>query len=61
MADWNFATVWARIAREVPDREALICGERVVTWGAFDERAARLASWLWRAGRRGPATPSPST
>ena len=52
MADWNFATVWARMAREVPDREALICGERVVTWGEFDERAAWLASWLWEQGAR---------
>ena len=52
MAGWNFATVWGHLAREVPDREALICGDRVVTWAAFDERAARLASWLFDHGAR---------
>src|SRR5581483_2282239 len=52
MAGWNFAAVWARLAREVPEREALICGERVVTWAAFDDRAARLASCLYERGAR---------
>ncbi len=56
MDGWNFATVWSRIAREVPDREALICGDAVVTWGDFDERAGRLASWLWAHGLRPGAT-----
>src|SRR6266487_2473441 len=56
MAGWNFATVWTRIARAVPDREAVICGDRAVTWGEFDDRAARLASWLWDQGARPGAT-----
>jgi len=34
------------LAREVPDRAAVVCGDRTVTWRAFDDRAARLASWL---------------
>jgi fatty-acyl-CoA synthase len=49
---WNLAAVWTGIAQVVPDREAFICGERVFSWGAFDERAARLASHLWEHGVR---------
>ena len=56
MAGWNFAAVWSRLARVVPDREALICGDRVVRWADFDDRAARLASWLSEQGARPGAT-----
>ena len=42
--------MWTAIAREVPDRPAVICGDRTVTWAEFDERAARLASHLAAAG-----------
>jgi 3-oxocholest-4-en-26-oate---CoA ligase len=52
MSGWSFAEVWTGIAAEVPDRDALICGERRVTWGEFEDRAARLASFLWTAGLR---------
>jgi 3-oxocholest-4-en-26-oate---CoA ligase len=52
MSGWNFAAVWTRLARAVPDRAALICGDRVVTWAEFDDRAARLASWLSDHGAR---------
>jgi len=44
--------VWTGIAAEAPDRDALVCGERRVTWSEFEERAARLASYLWGAGLR---------
>jgi len=44
--------VWGAIAREVPDRTAIVCGDRTVTWREFDERAARLASWLDAQGVR---------
>jgi fatty-acyl-CoA synthase len=44
--------VWRGIAQAVPDRDALVCGERRVSWGEFDDRAARLASHLWAAGLR---------
>ncbi len=50
MPGWSFAEVWTAIAREVPDRPAVICGDRTVTWGEFDERASRLASHLAAAG-----------
>jgi acyl-CoA synthetase (AMP-forming)/AMP-acid ligase II len=43
MPGWNFAAVWDGIAQIVPDRDAIICGTRHVTWAEFSERAARLA------------------
>jgi acyl-CoA synthetase (AMP-forming)/AMP-acid ligase II len=52
MPGWNFAAVWNGIAREIPDREAIVCGDRRVTWGEFDDRASRLASWLYEQGLR---------
>jgi len=52
MPGWSFAAVWHGIAEAVPDRDALVCGEQRVSWGAFDDRAARLASYLWAQGLR---------
>src|SRR5262245_54948421 len=49
---WNFAAVWGAIARAVPDRTAIVCDDRAVTWRDFDDRAARLASWLHAHGVR---------
>jgi 3-oxocholest-4-en-26-oate---CoA ligase len=43
MPGWNFAAVWDGIAQIVPDRDAIVCGERHVTWAEFSERASRLA------------------
>jgi fatty-acyl-CoA synthase len=42
--EWNLADVWEAVADVAPDRTALVQGERRVTWGEFDERAARLAT-----------------
>ena len=39
-------------AREVPDRVAVVCGDRTVSWRDFDDRAGRLASWLYEQGVR---------
>ncbi|WP_304186828.1 AMP-binding protein, partial [Phenylobacterium aquaticum] len=50
MTGWLFADVWEAIAGAQPDRPALIQGERVVTWGAFDARADALAARLVAAG-----------
>jgi acyl-CoA synthetase (AMP-forming)/AMP-acid ligase II len=47
---WNFAAVWQGIAGVVPDRVALVCGDRRWTWHEFDDRASRLASHLDRQG-----------
>jgi acyl-CoA synthetase (AMP-forming)/AMP-acid ligase II len=50
MPGWSFARVWSEVAAAVPERDALVCGERRVTWGAFADRAQRLASHLATAG-----------
>ncbi|MBA2327281.1 MAG: AMP-binding protein [Actinobacteria bacterium] len=52
MSGWNFAAVWHGIAEVAPERAALVCGERRLTFGEFDERAARLASYLHDSGLR---------
>jgi 3-oxocholest-4-en-26-oate---CoA ligase len=43
MTGWNLADVFEAVADAVPDRRALVQGDRVVTWGELDERAARVA------------------
>jgi acyl-CoA synthetase (AMP-forming)/AMP-acid ligase II len=50
VSDWNFAAVWDGVAAIVPDRDALVCGDRRVTWGALAGRAARLAWFLQTEG-----------
>ncbi len=52
MPGWSFAATWEGIAAEVPERDAIVCGSRRVSWGEFEERAGRLASHLWAAGVR---------
>ncbi|MGZ8763309.1 MAG: AMP-binding protein [Acidimicrobiia bacterium] len=51
-SNWNFAAVWSSIAAAVPERDAIVCDERRVTWTDFDDRAARLASHFWDEGLR---------
>ncbi len=46
MPGWNYASVWDGIAEIVPDRDALVCGHRRVTWSEFSRRAERLARHL---------------
>ncbi|MFN8026361.1 MAG: AMP-binding protein [Acidimicrobiia bacterium] len=46
MPGWNFATVWDGIADIVPGRDALVCGDTRVSWGAFAARATHLARWM---------------
>jgi 3-oxocholest-4-en-26-oate---CoA ligase len=43
MTGWNYATTWETIAREVPDRVAIVCGGRRLTYAELDDRADRLA------------------
>jgi len=50
MAGWNYARTWTLIAREVPDRDAIVCGDRRVTFGELDTRAERLAAALSAEG-----------
>lgn len=47
---WHFATTWEVIADEVPERIALIGDQGRVSWRAFDDRAARLATLLMEHG-----------
>ncbi|WP_214403697.1 AMP-binding protein [Pseudonocardia lacus] len=48
----NFASQFELIADLAPDRPAVLCGDRTLTWGEFDERADRLAGHLAAAGVR---------
>jgi acyl-CoA synthetase (AMP-forming)/AMP-acid ligase II len=50
MTSWHFASIWEAIADAIPDAPALACGEVRRSWRAFEERGARIASALERAG-----------
>jgi fatty-acyl-CoA synthase len=50
VTDHSFARAWQTVAALAPERTALVCGERRVTFGAFDERSERLAHVLRGAG-----------
>lgn len=50
MSAWNFASVFASIARIWPRELALVHGNRHVTWEEFDARAGRLVRALRAAG-----------
>ena len=45
-AGMSLATVWEAVAETVPDAPALIHADQVRTWADFQDRAARLASFL---------------
>ncbi|TCK22243.1 AMP-binding protein [Pseudonocardia endophytica] len=42
----DFATWFERIADLAPDRPAVLCGDRTLTWAELDARADRLAGYL---------------
>jgi 3-oxocholest-4-en-26-oate---CoA ligase len=48
--DWNLATAFESVCDALPDRIALIQGDRRLTWRSFDERAARIAAAFSAAG-----------
>jgi fatty-acyl-CoA synthase len=50
MAGWNYADIWERIAERIPDEQALVHGDRRVTWAEFDRRADGIAATLLAAG-----------
>jgi fatty-acyl-CoA synthase len=50
MTGWSYADIWEAIAEAVPQRPALIQGERVIDWGGFDRRADALARRLLETG-----------
>lgn len=48
--EFNLADLWERVADTVPEREALVCGDRRLTFAELDERATRLAHALAERG-----------
>jgi 3-oxocholest-4-en-26-oate---CoA ligase len=50
VTDHSFARAWQTVAALAPERTALVCGDRHVTFGAFDDRAERLALVMRDAG-----------
>lgn len=50
MGELNFGDLFEAVARAVPDRPALIHGDRVRTWAEFDARSNRLARHLIACG-----------
>ena len=48
--EWAFANVWETIAASVPDRVALVHGERQIAWADFNTRAEAIATALLDAG-----------
>jgi acyl-CoA synthetase (AMP-forming)/AMP-acid ligase II len=45
-ASYNLADLWESVADAVPDRTAVVCGDRRLTYRELDERATRLAHWM---------------
>ena len=50
MTGHSFTRAWATVAQLAPERTALVCGARHVTFADFDARATRLANVLHDAG-----------
>ena len=48
--DLNFGDLFDELARVIPERPAIVCGERQLTWREFDERSNRLARRLIEGG-----------
>ncbi len=48
--EWNFADLIEGVADVVPDRTAVICGERRYTYAQLDDRSTRLANHLLAHG-----------
>ncbi|CAN5643443.1 acyl-CoA synthetase [soil metagenome] len=49
-ASFNFADVWEAVAAQVPDRTALVCGDRRLSYADLEGRANQLAHHLAGAG-----------
>jgi acyl-CoA synthetase (AMP-forming)/AMP-acid ligase II len=48
--EYNLADLWEKVVDTVPGREALVCGERRLTFGEAEERINRLAHHLRSRG-----------
>ena len=47
---FNLADLWEATADTVPERTALVVGDRRLTYGELEERATRLANWMATRG-----------
>jgi len=47
---FNLADLFEAVADAIPEREALVCGEKRLTYAQLDERATRLAHYLASQG-----------
>ncbi|GIU83987.1 MAG: acyl-CoA synthetase [Acidimicrobiales bacterium] len=47
---WNYAEIWERVADRIPDAQALVQGDRRITWHEFDRHADGLARLLLSRG-----------
>lgn len=43
---WHIADIWENIAAAIPDKPALICGDKRYSWAEYENRSARLAQVL---------------
>ena len=43
----DFASVWETVADLVPENDALICGEDIVSWKDYDLRSSKIATALF--------------
>ncbi|MDZ4278874.1 MAG: AMP-binding protein, partial [Dehalococcoidia bacterium] len=50
--EFNLADVFESVAGAIPEREAIVCGDRRLTYAQLDERANRLAHHLAASGLR---------
>lgn len=48
--DMHLASIWESISDELGDEDALLHGDRRVSWASFEDRAARLSTALAGAG-----------
>ncbi len=48
--EFNLADLWEAVVDAIPDREALVCGNRRLSFATADERANRLAHTLAARG-----------
>ncbi len=48
--EMHFATIWESIADAVPDHDAVVQGDRRISWRDYEDRSARLAQAFLDAG-----------
>jgi fatty-acyl-CoA synthase len=46
----DFASVWEMISDIIPENDALISGDEVISWGDYDLRSSKIATALTNAG-----------